>query len=129
MLNTICEDALEQQYSPLTEAVQQFYNDPRFNPIFELPFKNMLEYAIEEANRDNSFDKKNIYIKYGDFPEHKNKFNWMNAFEENKTPVLPKPEASEQSPFKNISRNAKCPCGSGKKFKHCHGKFPDITSN
>jgi preprotein translocase subunit SecA len=22
-----------------------------------------------------------------------------------------------------VSRNAPCPCGSGKKFKHCHGKF------
>jgi preprotein translocase subunit SecA len=22
-----------------------------------------------------------------------------------------------------ISRNAPCPCGSGKKFKHCHGSF------
>jgi preprotein translocase subunit SecA len=21
-----------------------------------------------------------------------------------------------------VSRNAPCPCGSGKKFKHCHGK-------
>ncbi|MDP6057610.1 MAG: SEC-C domain-containing protein, partial [Pirellulaceae bacterium] len=21
-----------------------------------------------------------------------------------------------------ISRNARCPCGSGKKFKHCHGR-------
>jgi preprotein translocase subunit SecA len=20
-----------------------------------------------------------------------------------------------------VSRNAECPCGSGKKFKHCHG--------
>lgn len=129
LLNTICEDALEQQYPPLTEAVQQFYNDPRFNPIFELPFQNMLEYAIEEANRDNSFDKKNIYIKYGDFPEHKNKFNWLDEFEDNKIAAVPKPKTSEQSPFKNISRNAKCPCGSGKKFKHCHGKFPDIINN
>ena len=25
--------------------------------------------------------------------------------------------------FKKISRNAKCPCGSGRKFKHCHGKI------
>ncbi|ASI47974.1 MAG: preprotein translocase subunit SecA [Anaplasma ovis] len=25
------------------------------------------------------------------------------------------------SPFSGISRNEKCPCGSGKKFKHCHG--------
>jgi uncharacterized protein YecA (UPF0149 family) len=22
-----------------------------------------------------------------------------------------------------IGRNTSCPCGSGKKFKHCHGKF------
>ncbi|WP_425451499.1 SEC-C metal-binding domain-containing protein [Acidipropionibacterium virtanenii] len=24
--------------------------------------------------------------------------------------------------FKNVGRNQKCPCGSGKKFKHCHGR-------
>jgi len=24
-------------------------------------------------------------------------------------------------PFANVSRNAKCPCGSGKKYKQCHG--------
>lgn len=24
--------------------------------------------------------------------------------------------------WKNISRNSPCPCGSGKKYKHCHGK-------
>ncbi len=23
---------------------------------------------------------------------------------------------------KKISRNAPCPCGSGKKYKHCHGR-------
>ncbi|MFZ4381187.1 MAG: SEC-C metal-binding domain-containing protein [Sandarakinorhabdus sp.] len=22
---------------------------------------------------------------------------------------------------RSVSRNAECPCGSGKKFKHCHG--------
>jgi len=25
--------------------------------------------------------------------------------------------------FANVSRNAPCPCGSGKKFKHCHGRI------
>jgi preprotein translocase subunit SecA len=25
--------------------------------------------------------------------------------------------------WKNVSRNAPCPCGSGKKYKHCHGKL------
>jgi len=23
---------------------------------------------------------------------------------------------------RKVGRNEKCPCGSGKKFKHCHGK-------
>jgi len=26
-----------------------------------------------------------------------------------------------KDPFANVSRNAKCPCGSGKKYKQCHG--------
>ena len=25
--------------------------------------------------------------------------------------------------LEGVSRNAPCPCGSGKKFKHCHGQF------
>ena len=29
----------------------------------------------------------------------------------------------QKESFSNISRNAKCPCGSGKRFKHCHGKL------
>lgn len=28
------------------------------------------------------------------------------------TPVVPNPH--------NVGRNSPCPCGSGKKFKHCH---------
>ena len=30
-------------------------------------------------------------------------------------------EEKEESNFKKVGRNEKCPCGSGKKFKHCHG--------
>jgi preprotein translocase subunit SecA len=28
----------------------------------------------------------------------------------------------EDPSFKNVGRNDPCPCGSGKKFKNCHGK-------
>ena len=37
----------------------------------------------------------------------------------------PEDIAPEDMPegWMNTSRNAECPCGSGKKFKHCHGKF------
>ena len=29
----------------------------------------------------------------------------------------------EEVKERKIPRNAKCPCGSGKKYKHCHGRF------
>ena len=36
----------------------------------------------------------------------------------------PKPQAEDPSVrWGNPGRNAPCPCGSGKKFKHCHGRF------
>ena len=30
---------------------------------------------------------------------------------------------NNNSDFKKVGRNEKCPCGSGKKFKHCHGNI------
>jgi preprotein translocase subunit SecA len=40
------------------------------------------------------------------------------------TAVATAPPASQaaDSPWARTPRNAPCPCGSGKKFKHCHGK-------
>jgi preprotein translocase subunit SecA len=36
-------------------------------------------------------------------------------------------EAEQQQPFvregRKIGRNEPCPCGSGKKYKNCHGKL------
>ena len=45
------------------------------------------------------------------------------SFDE-KAPVAPQNITTPQQPVivKNIPRNSPCPCGSGKKYKHCHGK-------
>ncbi|HEY1386040.1 MAG TPA: preprotein translocase subunit SecA [Dongiaceae bacterium] len=32
-------------------------------------------------------------------------------------------DSGNPASWKNVSRNAACPCGSGKKYKHCHGKL------
>ena len=32
-------------------------------------------------------------------------------------------EIQESNTEKKVGRNEKCPCGSGKKFKHCHGNI------
>jgi uncharacterized protein len=37
--------------------------------------------------------------------------------------VLPLEEARLQSAFATAKRNNPCPCGSGRKFKHCHGRM------
>ncbi len=43
------------------------------------------------------------------------------------TPVRRRQAAAQVNPddpttWGRVSRNAPCPCGTGKKFKHCHGK-------
>jgi preprotein translocase subunit SecA len=35
--------------------------------------------------------------------------------------MLPLPANITPQELVNLPRNAPCPCGSGKKFKHCHG--------
>ncbi len=41
--------------------------------------------------------------------------------------ITPKPAAernpNDQSTWGKVGRNEECPCGSGKKFKHCHGRY------
>ena len=32
-------------------------------------------------------------------------------------------QAAPRAPWAGTPRNATCPCGSGKKFKHCHGRI------
>ncbi len=32
-------------------------------------------------------------------------------------------DPNDPSTWGKVQRNAPCPCGSGKKFKHCHGRF------
>ena len=32
-------------------------------------------------------------------------------------------DPNDPSTWRKLNRNANCPCGSGKKYKHCHGRF------
>jgi uncharacterized protein len=38
------------------------------------------------------------------------------------TQVLAFEESQKQAAFAKAKRNDPCPCGSGRKFKHCHGR-------
>jgi preprotein translocase subunit SecA len=43
------------------------------------------------------------------------------------SPILPGPHAEPAAPLvrdgRKVGRNELCPCGSGRKFKHCHGQL------
>jgi len=32
-------------------------------------------------------------------------------------------DAADPATWRRTARNAACPCGSGKKYKHCHGRY------
>ena len=42
---------------------------------------------------------------------------------ENENENIKKKGDEENNNFKKVGRNDKCPCGSGKKFKFCHGNI------
>ena len=42
--------------------------------------------------------------------------------EKAKAPPFAPAQASSASPWGKVGRNKPCPCGSGKKYKHCHGR-------
>ena len=47
----------------------------------------------------------------------------LNITVSSKENTKEKSKVQKKEDFKKIGRNEKCPCGSGKKFKHCHGNI------
>ena len=45
----------------------------------------------------------------------------LNIVISNQEEKVERKTISEKKTEKKVGRNEKCPCGSGKKFKHCHG--------
>jgi hypothetical protein len=41
----------------------------------------------------------------------------------NQTIVVTQPATGRSESVPKVGRNDRCPCGSGKKFKHCHGSL------
>jgi preprotein translocase subunit SecA len=48
-----------------------------------------------------------------------------HEIEPNLDDALPPPEPGDPATWGKVPRNALCPCGSGKKYKHCHGKMEE----
>ena len=70
------------------------------------------DFAVTNKNGKTTYSFRMPSIEQIDFVKQRP----VNAV--NQTPVI----ASSSKAPKNIGRNQPCWCGSGKKYKHCHGK-------
>jgi preprotein translocase subunit SecA len=54
-------------------------------------------------------------------------YHYQSGADEPLTPQRPDDDANSQAPYvrdgRKVGRNEPCPCGSGKKYKQCHGKL------
>lgn len=99
------------QSNPLNEYKRESFN----------MFKDMMQGIRYETLKqlshfDLSVDDLNNLLKY---------FKSMTESEdflESDTPLIDDSLTSSQNSQEKLSRNSLCPCGSGKRYKHCHGK-------
>ena len=62
-----------------------------------------------------------FYREYSEWEIRKEKYSETNyEFGNNENLLTKYPSLPEE--YKGVGRNEKCPCGSGLKFKKCHGK-------
>ena len=72
---------------------------------------------VEIVKKEN-FEKKSNEEDASQTLKHKKEKNQKQA---NLAPAVAKQSNLDPKTFGKVGRNAPCPCGSGKKFKHCHG--------
>ena len=106
------------QRDPLNEYKQEAFN----------LFEGMSRMIREEAVRILSlFELSSSPERAADeihdvIPEHDDNITLDGEIISKKEFNSPTDETEDKDPFA-VSRNAPCPCGSGKKYKYCHGRF------
>ncbi|MBL4652451.1 MAG: SEC-C domain-containing protein [Flavobacteriales bacterium] len=80
-----------------------------------LPAKN--PNLVQEAPRQQRTDLDNIQTSKTEVPQYSS----GNSTQEGAQPKQEPQKAQPVRVEKKVGRNEPCPCGSGKKFKHCHG--------
>lgn len=107
------------QKDPLNEYKREAFN--MFSDMLDI-LKEKITVVICHASIQQNSDRD---VKEQEQQRQNQKINAVhenpNVAPENIS--APKQSATVETPeWNNISRNSPCPCGSGKKYKHCHGK-------
>jgi len=77
---------------------------------------------VQEAQRRRQVDMSNLRTSKSDFSQYSNTGGGSGAQERNQ-------KTEPVRVDKKVGRNDPCPCGSGKKFKNCHGLQPGGTQD
>ena len=112
---------------------KNFSSDNRFSWRSHLQYLEQLRQVIglrQYGQKDplSEFKKEAFILFEGLLAKIKNDLiklmlNLNIVINENKEEADQKEILKEKSDHKKVGRNEKCPCGSGKKFKHCHGNI------
>ncbi len=76
--------------------------------------------TAEEPERETAFTRPKISAKGLDVPGNRRRVAYSAPGEDGS--VATTTAAKPKSEYDGVGRNAPCPCGSGKKFKMCHGR-------
>jgi preprotein translocase subunit SecA len=108
MLHSISETVTQ------TLSLVEVETDPRIIQALQKQYADEAEQKTQEGRQDPSL------MGTSEFAQARQL--------KGKTTVTPEPikhnfDENDPSTWTNVGRNAPCPCGSGKKYKHCHGKL------
>ncbi|MFL6109380.1 MAG: SEC-C metal-binding domain-containing protein, partial [Marmoricola sp.] len=67
-----------------------------------------------------------IRAKGLDAPKKPQNLTYAGPSEDGDSELRSQPASNADDPFTGVGRNEQCPCGSGKKYKQCHGA-PNAT--
>lgn len=132
----IYEYLLENKQNELKGTVKELAEKFDMTPVFITGFidgingaldeKIDLENFEEDREVDLKFDFEALYKKMVEYKaEHLYSLpQWKDIFTEEQLDVFYKEQKRSKTVVKDkkIGRNDPCPCGSGKKYKHCCGK-------
>ena len=114
------------------ELAEKYAFEPRmFAGFLEGINTSLLEPMDVEKLRVNSKVKVNVDPKKLYFNMLEAKAEWLYGLsewdgvltQEERQEIVKERNQSKQATSEKIDRNAPCPCGSGKKYKKCHGKI------
>jgi len=104
------EVQLEEEPEPVIAS------QPDLEPDFELG-----PALAQAAAASHNGDHPAIRARGLDAPKRPQNLAYSAPSEDGEAAVSGSPQQVAEDPYVGVSRNAECPCGSGKKYKKCHG--------